>query len=1319
MFFKNILILVLLNLYLFSNNLIEVVLPNNKWKLIGVPGAFMENTIDGITTNSWIWGYESETDNNTTDGKWTGLIANGTSAEYSATTHLAGISVVNSDYKKVTVSINHNSTSVDITLPRRTVFIDSDNDGTADINITYQSNLEGQQFNIRIIKKDNSQNDYYGYLNSAYGEVNPLSLNLITGTSNTYYFTIRDILDMNLSNNPGKAGQSGEIKDYQKIYHKDNLDSNDYLLVFRLDSNYSTWESFNSRIADDSNDFTTLVSGSAYWMKLHDDTEDTTKHGLILGDNNISLDTYSDKSLSSTNKTSRSSTVAHKLLAEGWNMLSFPNGVIRHSGTGLMLTKKSPAPNNEFYIKDEVGKESITVKLYDIDHDGSISIQELAQSINLSIGAALNSDSVSDNFNVRAFDYNNSIILLSDRKFRVYEKSSVDIFGEVKTIGNQNPYNFATSSYSAVTDLGDVGVASKYGEFGLVITITNGGDGNVSGVLNSANQDIGKIRINDNDPVSVNPTTHNKVDKIDISSKDSDIASQLILDLDLNDNNDSILLMGTSPFYIRDNTFVKVYRLDGTPTDEGVQIYVNEGDGTLTEVEIGIASTTATNLTYDDFKAKNVGNYIYLATTESTKRTFDLKEKGNDDNLTRVISNNDLAFGAVKEVYSVSNLGQSDINKSVFILDFNGSTTQEGDDLNISINGENIDCVVGDDDNAGNICINCAAKINSESSQNVIAECNTTTKTDKNARITLTGYFATATFDMNNTGEELDLNISNVGAIKDHNCSRFWEKNSTGGVALQDTETLTDDLTYIPIFTPDFPTRDNVLKYIRNNGFVAKKMLTAVNDSAGNISWKYIDLTVNPDNWFDEVYDHSLFSVEQEKGYFVYLEEENESKKITLSNDDILFNLSYFQHYNNDKNDVDLAKGGQVDNFFQGTLQVIPDDNEGEKTQVVATIQNKDYKLIQNGSYYTLEINRANLPDIAMIDSEITITAYNEKGTKASQTVDFNLAVPAKPVLQFVSGKHIFIGTTSSGVKSFNIYKGVIPDNDPTPVNKDGSNFIRNLNSSNDYKTATNQNPDYGNTNDEFGATSLTLNGVDYSEDPNSNPNPTINYKNNEIGNVYIKNTSYPKYYFFIYNICADATSFDSNNTTWEVVSIIGDGNSSHSLVSDITFIPDWYPIYKNASILEVNGTTGDTNNTPALYDSDCVLTSRSGGNNGVVLIDANDTLGDKIEIAYDTISQSSIGSGIPYETYICKDGGKKETDYLAKIQFAENVYVTSENPNLDSPQVVIIEYEHDTTHKMYKTTFDDLHEVSTGDCFYLKSSMEIGATGQSIIGGM
>ena len=772
--------------------------------------------------------------------------------------------------------------------------------------------------------------------------------------------------------------------------------------------------------------------------------------------------------------------------------------------------------------------------------------------------------------------------------------------------------------------------------------------------------------------------------------------------------------MGTSPFYIRDNTFVKVYRLDGTPTNAGVKIYLDDGNGILTEVEIGDASTTATNLTDGDFKAKNVGNYIYLATTESTKRTFDLKEKGNDDNLTRVISNNDLAFGAVKEVYSVSNLGQSDINKSVFILDFNGSTTQEGDDLNISINGENIDCVVGDDDNAGNICINCAAKINSESNQNVIADCNTTTRTDKNARITLTGYFATATFDINNSGAEIDLNVSDVGDIKDKNCSRFWEKNSTGGVALQDTETLTDDLTYIPIFTPDFPTRDNVLKYIRNNGFVAKKMLTAVNDSSGNISWKYIDLTVNPDNWFDEVYDHSLFSVEQEKGYFVYLEEENESKKITLSNDDILFNLSYFQHYNNDKNDVDLAKGGQVDNFFQGTLQVIPNDNEGEKTQVVATIQNKDYKLIKNGSYYTLEINRANLPDIAMIDPEITITAYNEKGTKASQTVNFNLATPAKPVLQFVSGKHIFIGTTSSGVKSFNIYKGVIPDNDPTPVNKDGSNFIRNLNSSNDYKTATNRNSDYGNTNNEFGATSLILNDINYSE----TSGVAINYKNNEIGTTKKNNLTY---YFFVYNICADATSFDSNNTTWEVVSIIGDGNSSHSLVSDITYIPDWYPIYKNASILEVNGTTGETNSSPAFYDSDCILTSSSGGNNGVTLIDANDTLGDKIEIAYDTISQSSIGSGIPYETYICKDkdGDKKETDYLAKIQFAENVYVTSENPDLDSPQVVIIEYEHDSTHKMYKTTFDDLHEVSTGDCFYLKSSMEIGATGQSIIGGM
>jgi len=1299
---------------IFANNLVEIVLPNDKWKLIGVSGAFMEGSDSSEIQMSfpWHWGVE----NNSSDGNYTGLKDGGNTAEYNSSTNLVGFSVINPDYYSVTISFNgdENNIKIDTTLPRRRMYIDTNFDGSADCNVSYQSDLEGETFNL-LLTKTNTSSHYYGIFNSSYSEVNPMTLSKLTGTSSTYTLRIRDIIDMNFSNNPGKAGQKGNINDYEKATNRDVLQPNDYLKIFRLDSTKSVWESFYSNTAIASNDFENLTSGSAYWVRLHDDDDDNnTKHGLILGDGNISISTYSAESLSSSLGTSRYG--GHSLLHEGWNMLSFPDGQIRHSGTGLILeVNKTEINGSEFNISDEVGKEFVQIHIYELNRTGANNQTiELAQNINLQIMSAIEEGNISQNFNIRAYAQGEKLTLISDKRFRIYDSSDNKVFGAVTTLGGQNPYDLDINSNSynkTISDLQNTGVASKYGEYSLIATVTNDGEGNVAGTF--INHKIGAIRIN-NENISIVPT-NNKVSNISLSEINTKLGlTSQIIDLDLNEKNDSILLVGNSPFYIRDNTFTKVFRADD---DFNGTVYLTQnGEDNFTAMLGNTTASLGGNITANSsINATVNGNYLYLATINSNYRNFDLRESGTDDNLTRVISNNATSFGAIKEVYSLINLGRSDVNKSIFKLIIDANSSKEGDDFNFTIDSSFFDCnVTSNDVNAGKICIDCSNIINQTSSVNVFAECNTSNIADINVTLTLTGYFTTATFELNSSKSEGNLTVKGDANISKSECSDFWEQNSTGGVATYkaDTELLTDNLQYNPVYAPNFPTANGILKYIRENGFKAKAILTAVDNSSGEISWKYTDLTVGSDMIFNEMFDYSLFNTELENGYFVKLESNGSS----TSSDIILtpsLNLDFYQHYNSDSGNVSLSESGNVQNFFKGTLTARVTNDEGENTQVVATIQNRDYQFLQtNSQTYSLEISRENFPEIAMSDSNITLTVYDEVGNTETKQLEFNLSSPAKPVVRFFNGKYMFVGSTSSDVSAFNIYKGKVDDRYPTPIEKSNSTFVKNLTSENDYKTKCDTSPKdwYGNENNEFSSDfNLTINGVDYNYSE-KNTSVTIKYPCNSIGNV--TKGSVETFNFYTYNICEDSPNFDTNNTGWLITAVDGDGDATNSRVSNITFLDDWFSFYKNASILEVNG-SNTTDNKPSLYESNCSLESNATQDNGVVLSDVN--FSGRMTIAYDTISTTSIGVNIPHQVYICIN---KDSDHnCTKIQFAKNIYSSSINTALSSssPKTLLIRYEYDTNDTTYKTDFDTLTNLTADSEFNITEDMKIGALGQTL----
>ncbi|HIC10992.1 MAG TPA: hypothetical protein EYO61_06535 [Campylobacterales bacterium] len=1300
-----------------ANNLVEIVLPNDQWKLIGVPGAFMEGSgsTSILTGGDWYYGVRKGDQNlsGQDDGNYTKLAKDGSTGKYSSSSDLIGFRTRSSNYQSVTVSANLANFSHDDYLPIRHMYIDTDSDGVADTNITYQSDLEGELFYLRTLSKTSVEKNYYGYFNSSYGEKNPATLSPLTGKSSDFTYEIRKIIDMNLTNNPGKDGQSGNIWDYDRDTHQDGLETGkDWIKVYRLDSTESRWESFYSKYSDDANDFTHLTAGSGYWVKLHDDDEKTKKHGFILGDGNISLTTYSPNyhPLSDGNHTSYSS--GHSLLKSGWNMLSFPDGYLRHSPTGLVLKLKNPDNGDQFKVSDEVGKEELNITILDIDGDGSITSSEVVRNINNGINGAIEDGNLSKNFNLRALRQNSNIVLFSSKRFRVYDGAG-DIFGEVTTIGNSNPFKLDTQTYGAVSDLNSSGVASKYGEFGIVVTINNNGNGNTAGFLT---MNIGKIDIGSSS-VDIGGKNISAV-KSKLQGAGLSNYNYLILDLDVNEKNDSILIVNTSSsFYIKDHTWTKTYRLDDNHSLQNgdPNIYINrDGDNdyvTITLDNGNEATDIATDLNdtlSPNIVTKPVGDYIYITTTNSNYRNFDLKEYGTDDIFTRIVSGNSWAVGAITKVYSIDQLSKGEANKSIYIFDFNGSTLSGGDELNVTIDGTTSYYDIQNNDNAGKVCINLVAKIN-EASPYVYAECNTTDEGDTNAKITLTGYFNRATLRVYNDDGELDLNISGDGCseecgdIADSNSSRFWDRNSSGGVVFSNLETLTDDLRYFPLYVPDLPTSDFILPYIRENGYRAKSILTAVDNGSGSISWKYLDLTTDIDDWFSPLYDYSLFSTEMERGYFVQLEQASTSSMSISPN----LNIQYYQHYNNDNNSTGLSEAGHVDNFFTGTIGVRVSGDEGSHTRVVASIQNHDYQLVGSGSYYTLEISRDNLPYIAMSDSNITITAYDEVGNMETAQLELNLSSPAKPVFRFMNGKYAFIGTTSSDIRAFNIYDDRIDDR--YAVHPDNEHLIINLNPSNDFKTANNADSYYNNTTSKL-VPKFSINSIPYNK---YDENVTINYDSAIVGTV--SKTNHPTYHFMIYNICSASPNFDTNNSGWRVVAVDGDGNAQNSRVSDITFISTWQPIYKNSSVLTISGNSNEkSDNRPALYGSDCNLQSTATQDNGVILIDNNTSDDWNVTIAYDTISTTPISSGIPEERILCLTYGGNDNNF-SKIQFDASKYTTQKNSSLTAPKKLLIDINNTL---MFATTFDKLYDHSTDSCFDVNETTDHNSTQLDISNG-
>jgi hypothetical protein len=1269
---------------IFSNELVEVYLPHNQWKLIGVPGPFFEgsNSADTFSSTSW---YEA-TDLNAGSRYIALTDTGGTVSICDETADVFCFSLEDSSYSQIIMASEVNNSNINTYIPRRDMYVSFDTG--VDLNISYQADLEGNSFEIKIFEDVSTSKIYEGILNSSYNYSNPAYLTEKSGTSSTYTLDLRNdsVIDMNLTNNPGKPGQSGDIWDYEENTHRDEIDTtrDEYIQMFGLNSVVGYWEVFNSKYADSYNDFTALESGKGYWIKVNNGGIDK-ENGLILGDGNISASSY------------------HHKLASGWNLVSFPDGKLRESSTGLVISATANIGTNKtFMIADELGIEKVHVELFKIDNT-NVTTSEIVKAINNSIASAIVDGNVSADFNVRAFALNDStgtnakFLMLSDRRFILYDGVD-DLFDEVNTTGGQYPFDVSNNLFTSISDLPTTGVMSRYGEYALLVVPPNDGAGNLAGVK-------GKVVVNSNTAIDMSAETTIQGFGIQMAT-DTDIDNAIPVDFDLDGNLDSVLLVNSNEaFSIKDQTFTKVFRVDDTTHSSTGTLYYNDGteDSSFTSFSVATGDT-ATNikttfdaLTLTDMSSVVSGDYLFITTTNDTYSNFDIKDNSEDDLITRVTSSSNDAVGTIQAVYGISDLAKNDVNKSVYSLNFGttgGGNTGTNDFILKIDNLETTNVLTGTGLKAGTLCMNLATEVN-KLDAHVSAECNTSTASDLNTTLTISGYFTQAGV------KEDDANITGT-ADNAYDYASDFTSYGIGGSSYKDSQTLIDDLRAVAIYTPDLSTSNGVLSYIRENNFTVDKILTAINNTDGSsVSWKYIDLTTPVDSWLTGGFSYDLFEIEQERGYFAFLSENN-TTTITITPD---FELSFSQHYNNDNNYSGFSNAGEVQNFADGVLDVTISGDEGSNTRVVANIQGKEYLMTEESSKYTIAIDSEDMPDLYQADSNITISAYDIYGGSASKQVELNLSAPATPVFGFFeAGKIAFLGTSSSDLRGFHIYSGDIDERYPTPSNTDGTTYVKDLTASNDYKTNTTSGTEYCYDNTGTGAgcpTSSIPYGKTLYVRSNVSGKTSIagnygtsgtakvcGYTSSSVGHVFPNATSCtvtstssnPTLYFLTYNICEDAPDFDTNNTGWKFVAYDGSGT-----VSNIQFLPDWYSIYKNASILSVTDTS-TVDNTPRLYDSSCeASSSNSIKDNGVVLTDANTGDDTNITVAYDTVTSASITQahaqrlGHVYIQY--------KNDTIAKLQYSASDYVSTYNGG--TVKKIIFDVNNS---RLFVASFDDLN---------------------------
>jgi len=416
------------------------------WHLIGIPGFAGASSAGAF--NAWQAVTDIGNDDYATPGaKDSDLTYN--LVRVKAIDDVVDSSNNNIEFQQVELRINSTLFKYDATSPWYITYVDADGDGTPDVRIDYMAFLDGKQIELQYKRNDVYSDILVSALNANNTYDNPATAVAKTGGTTTPSASILDVIDMDLTNNPGWGiGDDDNTSDlFDKDTHLDVLDStNGRVRMYEWDPTASNWNLYDSA-NEKGNDFTELKAGQGYWIRLDNKGTTGNQAGLVLGTSSLDSSGYMpgsqfvDNGIGTTN---------------GWNLMSFGDEPIRYSQTGLRVDVSFADANlsRVLVIEDAYRANKVEVALNN-NYGGASNAENLAlmaRKINYAIERAYrDGEIVGDNFNIRAYPSatNTELVFLSDQEFTISEKASSLATNQV----DQN------STTTLVGNFGDINVS--------------------------------------------------------------------------------------------------------------------------------------------------------------------------------------------------------------------------------------------------------------------------------------------------------------------------------------------------------------------------------------------------------------------------------------------------------------------------------------------------------------------------------------------------------------------------------------------------------------------------------------------------------------------------------------------------------------------------------------------------------------------------------------------------------------------------------------------------------------------------------------------
>ncbi len=1216
-----------------ANDLIPITLPDDKWKMVGVPGGF-SSTSSGATSFT-----ADETKSETVnDNQYTDFAAAGLSM-----ISFMVVDGVTNEPSTASLSIDVQGQTNDDTFATFGMYVTHHSSATPNIHIKYQADFEGDTFQMTI-----DGLSYSGVFSSANTQSNPLVLTAITSSTASQELDIIDIFDADISDNPGNENGTSNIVTNYASTDKDAMGGTDDLRIYNYNAGSQKWETYyyhGTNGASATNNFSTLTPGKSYWVRF-DNNAGSDQPGLILGSGGITSSTHSTM-------------VSDGNISNGWNMLSFDDYEIRGGGTGLVLTAATPAATYTFDIKDEHAINSLTVTVRDTDESGGVNYIDVIESINSAVAAAKQDGTLPQDFNIVALPSAAAkIVILSDKAFRIGNQNNV-VFGDVTTLTGADPIHTVNAesttglwTQAAVTALDDGAnanaasdphpdeVMSVYGEnFVIVRPNFSVADGTAeSGPLGVV---TGVVALPDANGAATTATfgASAVLTAGAITTANANIKN-VTLDIDTGGeiaaNDDSFILASTAAngtFYLKDQVFTRVYDVNATAANgrTGDPVITNPAITLSTDSTTGNVNGVVADIVTDGANIEAVAisggatatGQIAVVSTTAAERYFDIKDTidSGKDIFTLSTSTDDKAKGAIKEVWSGSGIAQAPITKTTYTLVAKG-TIAGGQTLTIGFadNGLYASVVSTAAIAAANgttttaVASAVADAINTKavsSDMDVFASASGSTVTVTGYNLILSGGAATGS---SGTANGIFCGNGNDDFIGDnaHNdifeCAANDSSVSWGGkVDYTSADAIIDDLKYDAVYAPDYSTDKNSPIYsLAAAGKEVKKILSPVEHiSSGAISWSYLDLTKSSDT-FNISDRYTLFRTDKEKGYWVYVGDRTNPLSFSVNPD--VTATTMIHHFDKTDFTVDnIIYNASVSASVSGIV------GSSDLENVIAEVGGNKIFLTKSGTQFTGSFSTHEL-STALSDSDynLTISVLDEYGNYLTDGVEFNLTKPTISSVT-VSGSNVEVNTTAAS--KLRVYSDSIVE----------SNLATNF------------------------------------EDNVSIAGGTSSF-----------------------NYCKYASDFDSSIQNMQVVAVGAaidnestsvDGDPDKAMVSNISLInsgnSEWYALYKDASV--ITAAPNSTGSLPTTFDTNCSSQGVATSNNGLYVqnltADKNVTVAYKTQDSY-TLS-TMLGIDLIKEGYVSISGTK-----VAKITYHNGLDTSADT--------VLIGYNGG----IYKTTF-------------------------------